>query len=79
MTVYQCFERQQTQLAVGAPSKVCVISDKGTWCEIMAPDPEGPMYYELNYSSREGSFEIERRILNQYKNHLNTHVTNWKI
>lgn len=63
------------QLAIGAPSKVCVMTDGGAWCEIMAPDPEGPMYFELIYSTVDKSFEIERRTLNQYKNYLSTHVT----
>jgi len=62
------------KLAASAPSKVCLISNNGMWCELMAPDPEGEVFYELDYSPGDKSFEIEKRTLNQYKSYLSNYV-----
>ena len=64
----------QLAASVSRPSKVCLISSTGTWCEIMSPVPLETLYYELNYSPSDKSFEIEKRSVKSFKAFMQMHV-----
>jgi hypothetical protein len=56
------------------PSKVCFAYDGKSSCRIIAPTPFAANYYELDFSSNEKSFDIEKRSLNQFKTYLSYYV-----
>ena len=65
-------------LPANVPSKVCVRYEgkyEGTSsCRIIGPTPFAVNYYELDYSSNEKSFEIEKRSSDQFKSYMQYYI-----
>ena len=56
------------------PSKVCITYDGKSSCRIIGPTPFAASYYEMDYSSNEKSFDIEKRTVNQFKSYVSYYV-----
>lgn len=58
------------RLPLNKPSKVCLRSPEGVFCEIVMPFFQGALYYEINRKVVDESFEIEKTSLAEFKNYM---------